>query len=166
MIKQTDLLLTTLAVILLILLLVLVIFGYSSFLSFVKGNVDLCQRLLNVLYCQLAVLYQVFICCQVINTILHLWWNYKPPTYIQNVFYQVFLVLIVARAILFLQITSATYLKYLSCMCHVSVLNVRTSQEAKALTVFGSVSLDQLAYCWHLGSLASPDSPSVGQPQL
>ena len=104
-------LLTTLAVILLIVLLVLVIFGYSAFLSFVSDNVALCQRLLNVLYCQLAVLYQVFICCHVMETILNLWWSYKPPTHIQNMFYQVFLVLVPARAILFLQITAATFLK-------------------------------------------------------
>ena len=104
-------LLTILAVILLLVLLLLVIFGYSSFLLFVKDNVDLCQRLLNVLYCQLAALYQVFLCCHVGEALLNLCWSYRPPTNIQNILYQVFLVLVPARAILFLQITVATFLK-------------------------------------------------------
>ena len=98
-------------VIALIVLLLLIIFGYSSFLSFVKENADLSHRLLNVLYCQLSVLYLVLISCHVGDTLFRIWWNFSPPTNIKNMFERLFVILVPARAILFLQITGAIVLK-------------------------------------------------------
>ena len=104
-------LLTALGAIVLCVLLLLIVFGYSSFLSYVRENSDLCCRILNVLYCQLAVLYQVGSVVQVGEVIIGLWWSSGLPTQLQNALNMVLTVLVFCRAILFLQITAAIIVK-------------------------------------------------------
>ena len=100
---------TILGALALIVLVFLIVFGYSSFLSYVKENSGLSYRILNVLYCQLAVLYQVGMCVKVLEVIHGLWGSL--PTQIQNALDMLYMDLGIARALLFLQITAAIICK-------------------------------------------------------
>ena len=154
------------AVVSLLVLLLLIIFFYSSFLSFVRENVDLFHRLLNVLYCQLAVLYLVLITCHVGDTLSHVWWNFNPPTNIQNIFHRLFVILVPARGILFLQITGAILLKWVPRVLTYSAHILILLQEVKTLRVHGSICLDKMVNCRSCGCLDDPSSIYVDPPHL
>ena len=83
--------------------------GYSAFLAFVKNNENLYQRALNVLFCQLAVLYQVHILVEAIGVFFVLWFNVPKP--VDILLGKVNMMMGLARGLLFIQITVATYLK-------------------------------------------------------
>ena len=82
--------------------------GYSSFLAFVRVNENLYQRALNVLFCQLAVLYQVHILIEAIGVFSVLWFNVPKP--LDILLGKVNMMMALARGLLFIQITIATYL--------------------------------------------------------
>ena len=90
-------------------LLFFIITGYSAFLAYVRTNAVLYQRSLNVLFCQLALLYLLHILCQATGVISVLWWNVPTPANIM--FQKVNMTMALVRGLLFTEITLATYLK-------------------------------------------------------
>ena len=91
-------------------LLFFIFVGYSAFLCFVRKNENSYLRALNVLFCHLAILYQVHIFIQSAGTVSVLGLNIPLPADIM--FQKVNMLMGLARGLLFFQITMFTYMKY------------------------------------------------------
>ena len=83
--------------------------GFSIFLSYVKKNSHLTCRAVNVMMCQLAVLYPVFSIITLIQNYCFVFaWDSSMPVGAGNLFLQLVIWLINSRNLIFLMITIAT----------------------------------------------------------